>query len=86
MGYRIDILKALGDETRLNIILALLKKENSVLEIVSQVKKSQPNVSIGLKKLESAGLIAAKKEGKKVIYRIKDRARIMGILEQIKHG
>ena len=84
--YNIRLLKALADETRLEIITNLLKKELSVLEIVSIVKKSQPNISIALRKLEDAGLIVSRKDGKKVIYSIKDRAFIEKILGMISNG
>ena len=38
MPYNLRVLKALADETRVQILLFLLKKENSVLEIVGAVK------------------------------------------------
>ncbi|MCK5283368.1 MAG: winged helix-turn-helix transcriptional regulator [Nanoarchaeota archaeon] len=83
MNYNLDVLKALGDETRLNIVLNLLEKGRSVLDIVSLVGKSQPNVSIGLKKLEHAKIITAKKDGKRVFYSIIDKDRVEKILELI---
>ena len=86
MGYNLRILKALADETRVQILLFLLKKENSVLEIVSVVKKSQPTISIALQKLEDAGLIVARKEGKKVFYSVSEKELVQTILEQVKHG
>ena len=86
MGYNLRILKALADDTRVQILLFLLKKENSVLEIVSVVKKSQPTISIALQKLEDAGLIVARKEGKKVFYSVSEKELVQTILEQVKHG
>jgi ArsR family transcriptional regulator, repressor of sdpIR and other operons len=83
--YDIKLLKALADETRLNIILNLMKKERGVSEIVLLVNKSQPNVSISLKKLEEAGLIIGKKQGKQVFYSIKDRQLVEKILALIKN-
>ena len=86
MGYNLRILKALADDTRVQILLFLLKKENSVLEIVSVVKKSQPTISIALRKLEDAGLIVARKDGKKVFYSVSEKEVVQTILEQVKHG
>jgi len=86
MPYNLRVLKALADETRVQILLFLLKKENSVLEIVGAVKMSQPTISIALQKLEDAGLIAARKEGKKVFYSVIERETVQKILELVKHG
>ncbi|MBS3135948.1 winged helix-turn-helix transcriptional regulator [Candidatus Woesearchaeota archaeon] len=86
MDYRLDILKALSDETRLNIILLLLKGEKNVLNIVSNIKKSQPNISIALKKLQYAGILESRKEHNRVYYRLKDLERISNILELVKNA
>jgi len=83
--YDLSILKALADNTRLQLVLALLKKEHSVLELVALVKKSQPNISLALRKLEHAGLVASRKDGKRVIYRIAKRGVVEKILGQIKN-
>jgi len=66
------ISKALGDETRLNIIRFLLESEKCVCEIIPYVKKAQPTVSLQLRKLEDLGLIKSRKQGKKVFYSIKE--------------
>lgn len=68
----IKVLKALSDEVRIQIML-FLSKERSVLEIVSHVGKSQPNVSIALSKLENVGLVVKRKKGKQVLYKVKDK-------------
>jgi DNA-binding transcriptional ArsR family regulator len=79
------ILKALADETRLNIILNLLQKERSVLDVVSLVGKSQPNVSLALRKLEDAGIVVSRKEGKSVFYSIKDKEFVQNILKLVEN-
>lgn len=73
MNKVIKILKALSDETRLKIIKLLLNGEKCVCEIFPCVKRTQSTVSIQLARLESAGLLESRREGKKVFYRIKDR-------------
>lgn len=69
---RLKILKMLADETRFRILELLLNGEACVCEIFPKVKKTQSTVSIHLGKLERAGLIESRREGKKVFYKIKD--------------
>ncbi len=64
------IFKALGDETRLKIVEALLDGEKCVCEIVPLTKRSQPTVSIQLAKLESWGIIKSRRQGRSVYYRL----------------
>ncbi len=68
----ITILKALADETRLKILELLLNREKCVCEIFPKVKRTQSTVSSQLRKLEKAGLIRSRREGKKIFYKIKD--------------
>lgn len=68
----LKILKALSDETRLKIIELLLDGEKCVCEIFPAVKRTQSTVSIQLGKLEKAGLIESRRDGKKIFYKIKD--------------
>ena len=83
MYYNLDILKALADETRLKIILILLKGEKNVSSMVKLVEKSQPNVSLALKKLEKEGLISSRKDKKMIFYRIEKRDTVQNILKLI---
>ncbi len=76
----VKIFKALGDETRLKIIKLLFEGEKCVCEIVEKISKSQPTISIHLAKLEEAGIVSSRKEGKKIIYRLAD-PRVKRVLE-----
>ncbi len=69
---RITFLKALSDPVRLSIIEFLRDGERCACEIVPHTGKSQPNVSLHLKRLEEAGILGSRREGTKVLYRIKD--------------
>ncbi|PLW80647.1 transcriptional regulator [Candidatus Woesearchaeota archaeon] len=82
--FVVEKLKALADETRLKIIKELLKKERNVTQLVEKVKKSQPNVSLALNKLENAKIISKKKNGKNIIYSLKNKENIKKILELVK--
>ncbi len=68
----LKFLKALADETRLNILELLLGGERCVCEIFPRVKRTQSTVSSQLGKLEKAGLIGSRRDGKKIFYKITD--------------
>jgi len=65
--------KALGDETRQRILGLLSAREMCVCEIISALEMTQPTTSHHLKILEDAGLLDSRKEGKWVIYSLRDR-------------
>ena len=76
----LKVLKALSDETRLEIVRLLLDGERCVCQIFPHVKRTQSTVSIQLATLEKAGLIESRREGKKIFYKIKDN-RVKKILK-----
>lgn len=67
-----DLLKALGDATRLKIMQLLHGGEHTVGEIVQELGCSQANVSKHLRVLYTAGVVAQRKEGTSVCYFISD--------------
>jgi ArsR family transcriptional regulator len=67
---KLNLFKALGDETRLNILEFLLNGEKCVCEIFPHVKRKQSTVSIQLGKLEDLGILTSRREGKKIYYKI----------------
>jgi ArsR family transcriptional regulator len=73
MDRKLILLKALADETRLKIVEFLLNGEKCVCEIFPHVKRTQSTVSIHLGNLEETGILASKREGKKIFYKIKDK-------------
>jgi DNA-binding transcriptional ArsR family regulator len=64
------LLKAMGDPTRLKILLMLEGKARSVNEIVSFFNLSQPTITRHLQTLASAGLVVRTKEGQTVFYQV----------------
>ena|SRR5208337_1094894 len=82
MDKKIKLLKAMGDETRIKILQYLLNGEKCACTIVPFIGKAQPTVSQHLKILVEAGILDVRRDGTKVLYRIKsDRAvQIMKIL------
>ncbi|MCI0718035.1 MAG: metalloregulator ArsR/SmtB family transcription factor [Acidobacteria bacterium] len=65
--------RMLSDPTRLAILRTLMVKgERNVGQVVEETGGSQANVSKHLKQLAGAGLVARRKEGLKVLYRLDD--------------
>lgn len=70
---RIRTLKALSDDTRLEIISLLRHGEELCgCELEKVIEKSQSTICRHLKKLEEADLVESRRKGVKVLYRIKD--------------
>ena len=68
-----EVLRALGDETRLRILESLLVEEKCVSEMVKEIGKAQPHVSHHLRILRDAGLVEGVREGKRICYRVSPR-------------
>lgn len=64
--------KALGEPGRLALLAALHEGEKSVGELAQATRRGQPNVSQHLAQLSGAGLVAARREGNRIYYRIAD--------------
>jgi ArsR family transcriptional regulator, lead/cadmium/zinc/bismuth-responsive transcriptional repressor len=75
------VFEALGDSTRYKMVSALLSGERCACELPSIVGRAQPTVSLQLKRLVKTGILSARKDGKKIIYRISD-ARVKKLLEK----
>jgi ArsR family transcriptional regulator len=82
MDEKVKLLKAMGDDTRIKILQYLLNGEKCACTIVPFIGKAQPTVSQHLKILAEAGILDVRRDGIKMLYRIKDdRAiRIMEVL------
>ena len=64
--------KALSEPGRLAILSALQERERSVSELTQATARSQPNVSQHLASLLRAGLVASRRDGQHVLYRLAD--------------
>ena len=84
-----NIYSALGDTSRLSIVVYLLDKEANVSEITQKVEFSQPLVSHHLRLLRSLRILKSTKKGQCVYYSINDE-HIKQIVElglvHIAHG
>ena len=65
--------KALGNETRYNILSELVKRERCACELPGIVGRAQPTISLQLKYLTKEGIVSNRREGKKIIYKISDK-------------
>jgi ArsR family transcriptional regulator len=81
------LFKVLGDETRLEILHSLIKKEKCVCEIINEVKKSQPTISLHLNRMEREGLLESERRGRMIFYRIKNPkiAMLLKAAEETSH-
>lgn len=70
MSYK--VFKALSDATRMKVVKAISNKEICACEIPEKVGKSQPNVSQQLKMLENVGILKSRRDGKMILYSVKN--------------
>ena len=74
--------RALGEPMRIRILDLLRDGESSVNELTDRLDTSQQNVSKHLALLLDAGMLARRKEGNRVLYRIEDEA-VLALCEQV---
>jgi ArsR family transcriptional regulator len=67
------LFKALGEETKFSILKLLLQDELCACEIPARIRRTQSNTSMHLSKLIEWQLIKSRREGKKILYSIKDK-------------
>jgi DNA-binding transcriptional ArsR family regulator len=65
-----DVLGMLADPTRLRLLTLLCEREADVSELTAQVPASRSSVSQHLGRLRLAGLVAAHRQGRRMVYRI----------------
>ena len=76
-----DLFKIFGDTTRIKILFALLKNEESVGEIARNLAMTDSAVSHQLKVLKDNKLIKFRREGKSIFYSLADD-HVISILSQ----
>ncbi len=68
----VDIFKALGDPSRLKIVLALLNQEHCVCDIAVICNQTDSAISHQLRILRSMKIVKNRREGKIIYYSIDD--------------
>ncbi len=70
----LPIFKALGDETRLQILAMLENGQMCACRINDAFKCSQPTISYHMRVLTEAGLVTATREGALMCYELEPKA------------
>ncbi len=88
IGQMVDIFKALGDPSRLKIVLALLNQEHCVCDIAVICGQTDSAISHQLRILRTMKIVKNRREGKIIYYSIDDDHVISLIhmsLDHIRH-
>jgi DNA-binding transcriptional ArsR family regulator len=67
------VFRALADPSRRAILARLARGESSVKDLVARFDISQPAVSQHLGVLRGAGLVAERRDGRRVFYRVEPK-------------
>src|SRR4051794_8826303 len=70
MSSTLKLMRALGDATRLRIILLLERDELSVNELQEITRMGQSRISTHLKQLQDAEMVQSRRDGKRTFYRL----------------
>ena len=81
----VEVLRILADSTRLRIATLLIDDELSVSDLAGAVKRPVPGVSQHLAKMRLAHLVATRKQGTTVLYRIDDEHIRQLVLDTTRH-
>ncbi|MFP4021426.1 MAG: ArsR/SmtB family transcription factor [Halanaerobium sp.] len=84
MAEIINLLKALGDQRRLEIIKLLLQKRFCVRALAKRLEISESAVSQQLKILREAGLVFGEKKGYYVHYKVQ-KDSLKKVAEYLNH-
>lgn len=76
-----SILKLLGDETRLRLLILLSKQKLCVCELTSIMSESQPKISQHLAKLRDKDMITDNREGQFIFYELANNQLMKDILQ-----
>lgn len=74
-------MKLLADETRLQLVWALLHGEHAVGELAEHIGAQPANVSQHLAKLRLARLVKVRRDGNRILYLI-ENAHVRRLLEE----
>ena len=79
----VDVLKAVGEPTRLRLIALLASSDLTVSDLTDILGQSQPRISRHLKLLSEAGLIDRYQEGAWAYFRLKDEGTAARLVRQL---
>ena len=70
----VKVLKALGDETRLEIVRMLAGQERCVCAFLNAFPMTQPAISNHLRVLREAGVVTDSRDGRWIFYKLNPEA------------
>ncbi|GAB4398169.1 MAG: metalloregulator ArsR/SmtB family transcription factor [Rhodoferax sp.] len=79
-----ELFRVMSAPLRLKIINCLCEGEKNVSELLARIDTTQPNMSQHLNTLYQAGILAKRREGVQIFYRINDQ-RIVSLCEAMCH-
>ena len=79
----VKIFESLSDEKRLQILHLLTFREMCNCELTAATRSTQPNLTYHVKKLEEAGLVEKRREGKFIYYSLTETPITDFIIEKI---
>ncbi len=71
-----ELFSVLATPMRLRVLSALCEREKSVNELLAEIDTTQPNLSQHLAVLYRTGVLAKRKEGAQVIYRVQSEKAV----------
>lgn len=79
------LLRAMGHGGRLKILCLLLSGERSSGEIARAIGVKEPAASQQLAQLKAERLVASRRDGQRILYRVEDPAalRVLGVLHDL---
>ena len=80
----IKLLKCLGEETKYRIVKLLLKGERCACKIPEIIGRTQSNTSMHLAKLIECDILKSRRDGKKILYSIKE-LRVCDVFKALGH-
>ena len=71
-----ELFSLMGTPMRLKIISALCRGEKTVGELLGEIATTQPNMSQHLGQLYRAGILARRREGQQIFYRVQNERAV----------
>jgi DNA-binding transcriptional ArsR family regulator len=81
LGVAAEVLGHLADPTRLHLLWLLSGGEQDVNTLTGQVTASRSSVSQHLGRLRIAGLVQARRDGRRMVYRVAS-SHLAGLVEE----
>lgn len=78
-----QVLKLLGDETRLTIVALLMNRDLCVCELQEAFDKSQPAISQHLRKLKDVGLVTEARKSQWVYYSLNKNSDFYPLIQYV---